>query len=244
MRYNFAKIGEVIKRERKAAGFSSHAMLCEHLRAEYGYSIKRETLGKIENGETSHYDCELLYILCEIFNCEMGYLLGEYDCKSGRNTDIEKEIGINEAAINTLSSMYYENSASGLTDVLTLLINNPNFQYFLSLISSDADSMTDAVTIGNTYLMQLNKKDIINSALKDTVLSMAYDIRKQYTPNEHYLEYDFLFNFYHNGKISYEEMQDIKEHYDNGDFEYVPHKVHLRLTKQKKTDPKKKRSQK
>lgn len=244
MRYNYETIGKIIQKERKAVGFSSHEKFCEYLRTKYGYSIKRETLGKIEKGKTTHYDCELLYILCDIFNCEMGYLLGEYDCKSGRNTDIQKEIGINEAAIDLLSSMYYENSASGFTDVLTLLINNPNFKYFLSLISNNADGITDAISFGTTSLLTLNRKDIINSALKDTILLIASDIRKEHAPNAHNIEYDILFSLYHEGRITHDEMQDIKEHYDNGDFEYVPTKVHLRLTKQKKSTPKNKCSQK
>lgn len=88
MKYNYKGIGSRISKERKAAGFKSQQAFIDYLHQKYGYSIGRNTLSAIENGKTGHYDCELLYILCDIFNCEMWYLLCEYECKTGRNTDV------------------------------------------------------------------------------------------------------------------------------------------------------------
>ena len=40
--------------------------------------------------------------LCNIFNCEIGYLLCEYDCKTRAATDIVKETGLSEKSIDIL----------------------------------------------------------------------------------------------------------------------------------------------
>lgn len=104
MKYNYALIGERIKNERKAAGYKSHDALCDALRDKYGYAITRRTLGEIENGERNHYDADFLFYLCDLFGCEMGYLLGEYDCRTGRNTDIAAATGLSEKAIERLDA--------------------------------------------------------------------------------------------------------------------------------------------
>lgn len=221
MKYNYKGIGSRISKERKAAGFKSQQAFIDYLQQKYGYSIGRNTLSAIENGNTGHYDCELLYILCDIFNCEMGYLLCEYECKTGRNTDIAKETGLNESAIIKLSDMNFENSASGFSDILTLLINNPNFIYMLALLSNNAAGACDTVSFGNVTLKP-DRRAIINSELKDIIIKIASDIRSEYKPNENSILYGFIYGLYAEKRITLEQLQDIKEEYDKGNFEYIP----------------------
>lgn len=140
MKYNFDEIGKRIIKERKAAGFKSQDSFIEHLRTEYGYSLSRNTLSAIENGKTNHYDADLLFAMCEIFNCEMGYLLGEYECKTGRVTDIVKETGLTPDAVNTLR-IWKEQKCSDLTnsgawsDRLSDLICAQGFNFVMDDIS-------------------------------------------------------------------------------------------------------------
>lgn len=134
MEYNFKGIGSRISKERKAAGFKSQQAFIDYLQQNYGYSIGRNTLSAIENGNTGHYDCELLYILCDIFNCEMGYLLCEYECKTGRNTDIVKVTGLSEKAVIKLQDISANNRRSAHSDILSAIIENNNLEYLLALL--------------------------------------------------------------------------------------------------------------
>ncbi|WP_026493074.1 helix-turn-helix domain-containing protein [Butyrivibrio sp. XPD2002] len=221
MEYNFKKIGERIKSERKKNGFKSQDSLIEHLSEKCDYPIGRNRYSKIENGDSKGFDFDLIAHLCKIFDCEMGYLLCEYDCKTGRNTDIQNEVGLSESCINKLRVMSNENKATGFTDILTLLIDNDDFLYLLSLIGNSAQGNMNAVSFGNTMILP-DRKAIINSELKDTIIKIASDIRKEFKQNEHSFEYNFLFGLYHEGRITLEQMQDIKREYDKGNFDYVP----------------------
>lgn len=117
MKYNFKAIGLRIRAERKKAGFKSQDDLIDCLRDKYGYSISRNTLSAMESGKTNHYDVELLADLCELFDCEMGYLLCEYECKTGRNTDIAAATGLSEEAIKKIQS--YKHSGMIFSKILT-----------------------------------------------------------------------------------------------------------------------------
>lgn len=117
MKYNFKEIGLRIRAERKKAGFKSQDDLIDCLRDKYGYSISRNTLSAIEKGKTNHYDVELLADLCELFDCEIGYLLCEYGCKTGRNTDIAAATGLSEEAIKKIQS--YKHSGMIFSKILT-----------------------------------------------------------------------------------------------------------------------------
>lgn len=130
MKYNFKEIGLRIRTERKAAGFKSQDDLIDCLRNKYGYSISRNTLSAIEKGKTNHYDVELLADLCELFNCEMGYLLCEYECKTGRNTDISAATGLSEEAIEKLST--HKRNGNFFSQILT----NKQFHKVLRTINS------------------------------------------------------------------------------------------------------------
>lgn len=101
MRYNFKKIGKRIKDERKLAGYKSQDALCDYI-GEHNYrSIKRQTLAKWENGEEMP-PLDVLCTLCELFDCEVGYLLCEYDCKTRTKTDIHALTGLSDNAIDSL----------------------------------------------------------------------------------------------------------------------------------------------
>lgn len=102
------KIGERVRQEREAAG-----MTMEALAAEIGTT--RQTISRWERGDGVEITLNMLVRLCNIFNCEMGYLLCEYDCKTRVATDIQHETGLDE---NVIQYLKMEQKAS---------INNPNF---------------------------------------------------------------------------------------------------------------------
>lgn len=64
----------------------------------------RRTIVSWENGtEKKCPPIEALMEMCKIFNCEIGYLVGEFDCKRRMATNIHEEIGLSENAIMKLN---------------------------------------------------------------------------------------------------------------------------------------------
>lgn len=104
MEYNFEKIGDRIRSERKKKKWSQKDLLIQLSGKEI--SIHRNTLSDIENGcKKGVFSLPLLTALSELFNCEVGYLLCEFDCKTGRNTDVSNATGLTDDAINALMDM-------------------------------------------------------------------------------------------------------------------------------------------
>lgn len=104
MEYNYTKIGERIRSERKKKKWSQNDLLIQLSGKDV--SIHRNTLSDIENGcKKGLFPLPLLTALSELFNCEVGYLLCEFDCKTGRNTDVSNATGLTDNAINALMKM-------------------------------------------------------------------------------------------------------------------------------------------
>lgn len=95
--FNIKEIGKRIQKERKNSKFKSLDELAEEI------GTTRQTLSKWEKGDGSSspslWDVERL---CKIFGCDFGYLVGEYNCRTRINTDIQSETGLSELAIDNL----------------------------------------------------------------------------------------------------------------------------------------------
>lgn len=101
MKYNLIEIGDRLKTERKKAGFKNHDELADYIRNHNYRGFTRQTISKWERG-LEMPPLDILCSLCEPFECELGYLLCEYDCKTRNDTDIRNETGLSEDAINVL----------------------------------------------------------------------------------------------------------------------------------------------
>lgn len=101
MKYNLIEIGVRLKTERKKAGFKSHDELVDYIKNHNYRGFTRQTISKWERG-LEMPPLDILCSLCELFECELGYLLCEYDCKTRSSTDIHNETGLSEDAINVL----------------------------------------------------------------------------------------------------------------------------------------------
>lgn len=120
MEYNLQKIGDRIRTLRKKRGFSQDKLI-EILDINYGVRISRNTLSNIENGcqKTCNFKLDLLFALSSLFECEVGYLLCEYDNITGRNTDIQKETGLNDKSIEALKLIQLQDENEVLITVPT-----------------------------------------------------------------------------------------------------------------------------
>lgn len=103
MEYNWQKIGDRLRTLRTERGFSQDKLI-EILDINYGVRIARNTLSNIENGcqKACNFKLDLLFALSSLYKCEVGYLLCEYNNITGRNTDIQKETGLNDKSIKAL----------------------------------------------------------------------------------------------------------------------------------------------
>ena len=124
MTYDFIIIGEKVAAERKKHKWSQTELI-EEL-AEIGVHISRNKLSEFEHGTYSDVSLSFLSGLCKLFDCDMGYLLGEkgYENKNRQTTDIVRATGLTEDAVNELQD--FEN------------INRyPEFYSFISLLIAD-----------------------------------------------------------------------------------------------------------
>jgi len=124
MQYNQGKIATRIKTERKAAKLSK-VKLADRLH------VNRNTITvweqQDENGRIPPLD-DLLN-MCNAFDCDLGYLLGEYDCKTRVATDIQAKIGLSEKAIQKLINNLEDEKISH--EALSQMIEHAEFNNFL-----------------------------------------------------------------------------------------------------------------
>ena len=92
------EIGERIRTERKKLDLTQDGL------AEKIDIGSRQTIAQWENGVALPPLSKLL-CMCDLFGCEIGYLLCDYDCKTRTATDIHKEICLSEVAISKLSPL-------------------------------------------------------------------------------------------------------------------------------------------
>lgn len=117
------KIGIRIKEERQKLGLTQTELglkLCVGDEA-----TSRQTICNWEKGRIMP-TIERFHDMCNQFDCELGYLLCEYDCKAKTNSDIHNLIGLSENSINILkqiNSSHYRDTINTLSQ----LIEHPHF---------------------------------------------------------------------------------------------------------------------
>lgn len=115
MEYNLLEIGKRIRALRQEKNLSQDGLINE---LQKNVAIGRNTLSAIENGNAKHFELSLLTSLCDVFECEMGFLLCEYSCKTRETTDIFELTGLSEKACKTLSTLKNNHYAYIFVDLL------------------------------------------------------------------------------------------------------------------------------
>ena len=93
--YDFKSIGERIRKERKELGMNQ-----DQLASALNIS-SRQTIAKWENGSAIP-QLEDMLNMCNLFCCELGYLLCEHDLKTREATDIHNLTGLSKESIEYL----------------------------------------------------------------------------------------------------------------------------------------------
>ena len=100
MEYNYYEIGTRIRELRKKEKISQEKLI-EKL-ADLNIPIARNRISSIENGERESFSIEFLMGICKIFQCDMGYLLGEYVEKTRNVHEICEKTGLSEIAVEKI----------------------------------------------------------------------------------------------------------------------------------------------
>ena len=98
MTYNEKKIGNRIYKNRDKLGLTLEQL------AELS-GVSRQSISNYESGKTIPTEA-IRRKLCKAFNCDMGYLMCEYDTKTRKHADIAEETGLSDKAILGLKAMY------------------------------------------------------------------------------------------------------------------------------------------
>ena len=155
--YDLTKIGKRIRDERQKAGYTSQEKFAEKFSLS---GSSRQKIGKWENGKSLPSLDDFL-IMCDLFQCQLGYLLCEYDCKTGENTNIHNVTGLSEEAINKLKIIKSHPDISDMIKVLNRIIEHP---YFIDLLK---DIHLHTLTyIDKNFSPPLKLKKLLSKELK------------------------------------------------------------------------------
>lgn len=117
MIYDLKAIGKRIKKERIESGFKNQGAFAK----EMNYSQEsRQTVANWENGKTMPCLEDMLK-MCELFDCELGYLLCEFDNKTRQTTDVCKALGISNEAeekLKKIKNSYYKETMITLSKMI------------------------------------------------------------------------------------------------------------------------------
>lgn len=94
------KIGERIKLERKRLGLTQKDFLLKIYMSE----TSTATLRRWEQGKDVP-DLKTLVYMAELFGCDVGYLIADYDQRNHVTADIRSALGISELAIERLRNL-------------------------------------------------------------------------------------------------------------------------------------------
>ena len=183
MTYNQKAIGKRIKEERIAAGFSSQSAFAKRMT----YSPdSRTTIGNWEKGNCIPCMEDLLR-MCEIFQCELGYILCEYGCKTRETTDIKNVTGLSQDAINRLSHMKNTRIHESISS-LSKILEHKDFYDLLSAIHLHAiDFNHDKLRVDQDHIQSIANalncredevKKYLESSSKSAIESIFLDIVK------------------------------------------------------------------
>jgi len=176
MQYDGERIANRIKAERKALKWSQEVL------ANTLY-VNRNTVIAWEKGRIPSL-ADMLH-MCKLFDCELSYLLCEYDCKTRIATDIQETTGLSETAINKMSAIVASQGAFNIfkqlgcfqnmftdVDLINLLFDNPVIiskmnDYFL-IQEQDFNNIRVGLLDAFTFNDLLNfKLEAIKDALRD-----------------------------------------------------------------------------
>lgn len=202
----YKKIGERIRDERKNTLEYSQEQLAEQL------ECVRQTISAWENGDRiNKITLEQLFALCDILECDIGYLLCEYDTKRHINAGIPEETGLSE---QTIENLRFERKMCEDNSIINKN-NTPVLQIIIDALVKDSDEIN---FITKRFLdVYVHNKEILEKGdswiFKKVVLAVLKN------PYYYYFSHDKPLNLL-DGQLTAEELKEIKEHIDEYGYPY------------------------
>ena len=172
MKYSSEDIGKVILKLRKEKDLTQ-----EELGLQLHCSGKQVSL--YESGKTTP-PIDMLFKMCEIFNCQLGFLLGEPDYSEGTQieTVIRNESGLTKESINEIrvltgtgkTSPSFGYKSEEYRSLLNKIISSKEFRYFMEAFLDLDEVYTKYKSIMPNLTQQLGN-DRFNAAW-----DLAYEI--------------------------------------------------------------------
>lgn len=103
MKIDYKKMGDRVLKLRKEKDYSQ-GKLSAILEDEYYINCSRQRISKIEHGNNNKIDLSLLEALSDIFNCDIGYLIGEIEEHTQENKYICETLNISERAADNIKA--------------------------------------------------------------------------------------------------------------------------------------------
>lgn len=219
MRYDFNEISKRIREMRKSKGMSQEKLIAE-MKDVYNLPLARNTLSKIENGEESAYTFDFLYTFSKMFDCDIGYLLGEYNEKKQEIHQLCLATGLSEKAINKLLTLNSENNLNWGMDLINLFIESENFGVLLFYLLQYATYENQ--NIDYSYYT-INTRDIAFTKIQDTIAVISKELCSTFEKTikktgDTRVYYSLLKHLYKTNKITKDEYLIILDEFKKGNY--------------------------
>ena len=162
MRYNWYSIGERIRECRTKAGYSQEQLASKMdvillSNENDDRPLSRGLVGRWENGQPIK-KVEHVAALAEVFKCDIGYILCEYDTKHAKDAEINSMTGLPPVVTDRL--IEYKQEESHFLEVISLLLMDEN------LLQQIFDC-----TLSNYVETSKKQSDLVNDHLSDLMSS-------------------------------------------------------------------------
>ena len=164
-----------------------------------------------------------LFKIVEKLDCDLDYLTGRIECKTHDLQFIHDQTGLSEKAIKKLQRIAFTDRATGNSQALSFMIEDPDFHYLLALMSQTAQGDLHAFSVGNAYI-HTEKRAVINSETRATFSQISDHVREKMetVPSENRWIYNFAYGLHAEGRLTDDQLSEVIEHYDQGDFDFTP----------------------
>lgn len=159
MTYNQVETGKRLKEARKSFGYSLEKV------AELCGIQQYQTVSSWENGNSTP-SIEKLLKLADLYSCEIGYLVGEYNCKRRTIDSVQKITGLSEKAVEKLErdNFYQKDRVAAINqivefndgDIITLISKYLNHNYSGSIKAGDIE--INGNTVADTLLLEISSE--------------------------------------------------------------------------------------
>lgn len=172
-----------------------------------------------EQGRTIPEIGTLLY-LAEFLDCDLDYLIGRIDKPTHDRTFIADELRLSDDAVKKLQRIASKDRATGLSETLSRFIMNDNFEYLLALMNTSIGGEIETGLPMRSHI-SVEKQAVINNEARSIFDQIERDVVSKATPmTDERIHYGFVYGLHAEGKLSDEQLHEIIEQYDSGNFEY------------------------